>query len=60
MGINPFSNMFKFSGYTKWYHYFWAMPLACIFLFIFFVLPFLVIGLPIRIADKLRSEFKRK
>jgi hypothetical protein len=26
MNINPFKSMFKMKSYSKWYHYFWAMP----------------------------------
>ncbi len=60
MFIDPFKDMFKIKAYTKWYHYFWMMPLVSLYFFIFFILPFLVIGLPIRIIDNLQSKRKRK
>ncbi|PHE70584.1 hypothetical protein [Bacillus wiedmannii] len=30
MGLNPLHDWWKISTYTKWYHYFWAMPLIAI------------------------------
>ena len=31
-GFNSDKDIFKMSNYTKWYHYFWVMPMMAIFI----------------------------
>lgn len=53
--INPFDEMFNIKSYTKWYHYFWAMPLTAIL----FCVCWVAVPL-IRLIDHLQSKSKRK
>ncbi|MGV2887233.1 hypothetical protein [Paenibacillus taichungensis] len=53
--INPFDEMFNIKSYTKWYHYFRAMPLTVIFFCVCWV------AIPvIHMFDHMKSKSKRK
>lgn len=45
MGLNPLHEWWKMKSYTKWYHYFWAMPLIAIGLSIAWVFYTIVDGI---------------
>lgn len=53
--VNPFEDMFNIKSYTKWYHYFWAMPLMCLLLIGAYVSNTLC-----RVTESLKRKFKRK
>jgi cytochrome bd-type quinol oxidase subunit 1 len=49
-GINPLDGFWKMNKYTKWYHYFWAMPLMSIVVFFL-----IIIFYSAMLIDKIKS-----
>lgn len=59
LDFNPFGKIFNIKAYTKWYHYFWLMPLMCI-MFGGYLIVFYLINWSVELFDFMKSKLSKK